>query len=162
MLLLPLPCEDIGFPITRRRYLAAAINQETLIWVGPLGASSMATEFWSIFQCSVQLEADDMVVLDTCNNHQALPVELAKKRSTFPSDDGSLAFEAALSPSYRRFLGGDSALMSNRSRRRGARGSFCADISQDPWARPRLRGLAAHPRAVVGARVGEPWLLLHQ
>ena len=136
MLLLPLPCEDIGFPITRRRYLAAAINQETLIWVGPLDASSMATEFWSIFQCSVQLEADDMVVLDTFKNHQALLKELAKKRNAFPSDDDSLALEAVLSPSQRRFLDGYHAIMSNR-RRLGARGSFCADISQDPRERPR-------------------------
>lgn len=119
--------------------MCAAINQHTLVWIGPSTPECFAAEFEKFFYKSVQLEADDFLHLDSAANRMELRREFARRRGLFPSDEAlaAMPIERFLAPCQRRHYAGYQTMLQKNPSRIGARGSFCADISQSPEERPR-------------------------
>ncbi len=131
--------DDLGFPIRRRRYMCTAINQETLVWIGPPTAEAMEAEFREMFYQAVQLEADDFLHLDSAERHRNLRREFAKRRGVYPNQSvGEIPFRMLLSPGQQHNLEGYCRMRQDKDQDLvGVRGTFCADLSQDPEERPR-------------------------
>lgn len=119
--------------------MCAAINQHTLVWIGPPTQERFAAEFKKLFFKSVQLEADDLLYLDSESNRVELRRELAKRRGLFACNEdlATMPLELLLAPSHRHNYEGYQTMMQDDPQRIGARGSFCADLSQEPPERAR-------------------------
>ena len=130
--------DDIGFPMCRRRVLCVALNQEHIVWIGPGTGSAMEADFFGRVRCSVQLEADDFVRLDSPDNHLSLRSEFARRRGLFPDLETlrGMHISRLLCPSQLRAFERYKSMLQD-SDRLGVRGSFCCDLSQDAVARPR-------------------------
>jgi hypothetical protein len=131
------PFQDIGFPMRRARFLAAAINRDSVVWVGPASQKLLEIDFFSTFGQAPMLEADDFLVDDE-SNRDVLLSEIGSRRGLFcsPKVLQDLPMEQLLCPSR-----GQHALdyheLYKTTHKLGARGSFVVDLSQNPLVRPR-------------------------
>lgn len=130
--------KDVGFPMRRTRFLAAAVNRDTVVWTGPASPDLLAKEFLGTFGQAPMMEADDFLNLDTEEQHNVLLSEIAANRGLFcpPSVLRSIPLDQLLCPSKQRHVANYRAIFGT-THKVGARGSFVVDLSQNPEERPR-------------------------
>ena len=127
---------EIGFPMHRERYWFGGINRSTLIYIGPRGPA-LREAILKIFGRAVHLEADDFLGLSDDQGRTNARRDMASSRCIYGSDEQINALSPlSLLPagSQRYWKGYRDVLQADRT---GVRGSFAADLSQDPLGRPR-------------------------
>jgi hypothetical protein len=90
----------LGVPMERPRTYGVAINNASLVWVGPSTEHGIAAEFRSLFQQRVELEADDYAGLDTPEGIEQVRESLARNRGVFSSTH-DMPIEALLAPTQK-------------------------------------------------------------
>ena len=130
--------QDLGIPVRRTRFVAAAVNQEQLVWVGPATQAGVMDEFLQLFGRAVQLECDAFCGLDSQANLEADLLDSFRGRQIYGTiaELRALPFGSHLPPSQVLALAGYEKLF-NEGDKVGAGGAFMADVSQNPEERPR-------------------------
>jgi hypothetical protein len=125
-----------GVPMHRPRLYGCAINNETLVWIGPTSAEAIAEDFKKIFARRVELDADDFAGIDTQHPLQ-VHTELAKNRGIF-GDVGNVPIGDLLSPSQKAVWEMAKEVYQSGSANTSLKGCLVVDLSQSlTRARPR-------------------------
>ena len=130
--------QDIGFPVRRTRFLAACINRDFLVWVGPAGAPAVSEDFMSHFGHAPSLEANAFAGIDVQEKRDDVMIDLGRKRGLFCSveDLRQAPVTSLLCPSGASHLHKYKEVMAH-SNKVGSAGSFVVDLSQNPDQRCR-------------------------
>jgi hypothetical protein len=127
---------SFGLPMHRPRCYGAAINNDTLVWVGPTTQEGILADFMNIFGRRVDLDADDFAHIDKDHTLQ-LRTALAKNRGIF-GDVINVPLEDLLAPTQRDVWEMAKDMYRTGSAQTSLKGCLVVDLSQSVMrARPR-------------------------
>jgi hypothetical protein len=117
--------QDMGWPSRRRRLWRTALNQDTMIWLGPRKREEIQQHFLHFFRHTVELDGDALLVASDVE-HMAYKSELAKKQGNFARSGEDLSPSACMTPvAFERFK-----VYDGMHKARKLQTGYIADISQ--------------------------------
>lgn len=125
----------MGWSVRRRRSWRTAINQDTLLWLGPRDRGGIQKHFESFFRRTVEVDAD--VFLATASStleEKNFRAELAKGQGNFAPEGGCLPVQACMTPAAFKRLAAHQQKYAEMAQKPAC---FVADLSRNCDSRSR-------------------------